>query len=359
MRYSVRDKVFRLTAVKKTLLTISVIGIVFLSMNVKAQERLQKIDPIMMMPDLTANFVDTLSPKPPAKAKVKNIGNKEANNFYVDFFLSTHRLFSENRPMYLNTYHNDVSIKEGRRFIKSLSPGQSIIIPAPFPIKMDKNPDTKDIYLGVAVDITNAVKESNEKNNIDWIKLKSFYFYPATINSTGQLGYMHPASIGEMVLTISGSGYGTDFTNKNVFLGPHALAIQVLESSSTYVQSVIPSNVTFGQTYDVYYTENGVRISNIKQHLLKVYIVSCGRVVGSIIEPEGPAGCTVQISGAYFGAAQGSFVVHFGPTTAAVTSWTNTSVDIICPSLPPGYYPIYFEKNGQDVTLSHGGFTIQ
>lgn len=318
------------------------------------------------LPDLTVSFASRLFIRPEItkrtkglKAVVKNIGKKKATNFYVDFFLSTDRRLSVGRPLYFPPFREDVFIKDGRKYIKSLSPGESITIPAPSPIKIEKKPNIKGYYLGVVVDRSNVVKEMNEKNNIAWFKYGYSILYKAKINSTGQLGIMHQASVGQMVLTISGYGYGPTFANKNVYLGSHALAIQDMESSSTHVQAVITPNITFGETYNVYYAENGVRISNIKQHLLKVYIENCGRVNGSNIELEGSPGCTVKIWGAYYGSTQGSFVIHFGSVIATVTNWTNTCVDVVCPSLPPGYYNIYFEKNGQDVTMAHGGFTIQ
>ncbi|MFC2160173.1 CARDB domain-containing protein [Acidobacteriota bacterium] len=290
---------------------------------------------------------------------VKNIGNKEATDFYVDFFLSRDQQLSKGQPRYFPPLREDVFIREGRKHIRLLGPGKSISIPAPSPIKTNRRPNLQDYFLGSVVDHSNSVKEMIENNNIAWLKYKDLFLYEANINSTGQLGVMHPASIGQMCLTISGSGFGPTFTNKNVYLGSHALAIQDLESTSTGVQAVITPNITFGEIYNVYYAENGVRISNIKQHLLKVYIETCGRLDGMNIELEGPAGCTVKIWGAYYGSMQGSYVVHFGPTIATVTNWTNGIVDIVCPNLPPGHYQIYFEKNGQDVTMAHGGFTIQ
>ncbi len=338
-------------------------------------EKQKKIKPVPQenlkirefLPDLTVSFTSRRQIRSEmtrqtkgVEVVVKNIGKKEAANFYVDFFLSTDQRLSMGRPIYFPPLREDVFIKEGRKHIRLLGPGKSITIPAPFPIKTDRQPNLQDYFLGSVVDLSNTVKEMSVKNNIAWLKYRDLLkLYEAHINSTGQLGIMHIASVGQMCLTISGSGYGPPFTNKNVYLGSHALAIQDMESSSTWVQAVITPNITFGQTYNVYYAENGVRISNIKQHLLKVYIETCGRVVGTNIELEGPAGCSMKIWGAYYGSMQGSYVVHFGPTIATVTNWTNTCVDIVCPSLPPGYYPIYFEKNGQDVTMAHGGFAIQ
>ena len=362
---------------KKLLSVLFVLVLVFPLLHSQTPEKQKKVEPAqveqfktpLLMPDLTVSFsarrmaaVQPLRQEAGkgVRAVVKNIGKAEAKNFYVDFFISTDQRIGQDFTSYYPPFREDVFLREGRKHIKSLGPGKSITIPAPAPIKIDRKPQLKSYYLGCIADFANNVKEINEANNYAWYKIKDLIaFFKANISSVGQLGIMHEASVGQMCLTLSGSGYGPPFTNKNVYLGSNALAIQDMESSSTWVQAVITPNITFGVTYNVYYAENGVRISNIKQHLLKVYIETVGRVVGSNIELEGPAGCTVKIWGAYYGSAQGSYVIRFGSTAATVLNWTNTCVDIVCPSLPPGYYPIYFEKNGQDVTMSHGGFTIQ
>jgi hypothetical protein len=57
----------------------------------------------------------------------------------------------------------------------------------------------------------------------------------------------------------------------------------------------------------------------------------------SVLSPtSGLTGSAVTISGANFGATQGSSMVTFGGTTATVTGWSNTSIGVTVPQLAAG-----------------------
>jgi endoglucanase len=58
--------------------------------------------------------------------------------------------------------------------------------------------------------------------------------------------------------------------------------------------------------------------------------------ISALSPTSGLAGSAVTISGANFGATQGSSSVTFGSTTAAVTSWSNTSIAVRVPQLGAG-----------------------
>ena len=167
--------------------------------------------------------------------------------------------------------------------------------------------------------------------------------------------------LGEMGIELRGFGFGTSFTGKKIMLGTHALAVVPPESSSSSVYANLKPDILFGETYDVYLAENGVKLSNIKKHLLKVYLSPHCSVKndGSYFEYKGSPGCKIPICGAYFGPRQSSFVVRFGTAAAKILKWNNTRIDIKCPKLPPGRYKVYLEKNGKNVTMYHGiYFTI-
>ena len=323
----------------------------------------QKPQVSILLPDLTVAF--TSKTRLPIQSKitsmrtglrvtVKNIGKKEAKNFFVDYFLSTDRKLSVKQIVYSRVFREDVLLKGGRFHIQTLASGASKTFNYTPHFKIDRFPAKSKYYIGVFVDSQRTVKEWNEGNNYDW---KDYIFLPAHINSTGQLGIMSPASIGQMVLSISGFGFGSTYNNKKVHMGSYSLNIQDPESSPTYVQAVIPQNVVFGVEYNVYYEQNNIRISNKKKYLLKVWIE--GIMLSSDYNVySGPPGCVIGIHGAYFGATQGSFVVKFGTITTTVSSWSNNQVNIICPNVPPGNYNIHFEKGGQNVTLNAGGWTV-
>ncbi len=58
--------------------------------------------------------------------------------------------------------------------------------------------------------------------------------------------------------------------------------------------------------------------------------------ISALAPPSGLPGSAVTISGANFGATQGSSVVTFGGTTATVTSWSNTAIAATVPQLAAG-----------------------
>lgn len=58
--------------------------------------------------------------------------------------------------------------------------------------------------------------------------------------------------------------------------------------------------------------------------------------ISALAPPSGLPGSAVTISGANFGATQGSSVVTFGGTTATVTSWSNTAIAVTVPQLAAG-----------------------
>lgn len=77
--------------------------------------------------------------------------------------------------------------------------------------------------------------------------------------------------------------------------------------------------------------------------------------VGSIGPHVGQPGMTVTIAGDGFGSAQGS--VLFGTTTAAIQSWSNTSVTLTVPTVTNGSYNVQL-KNSSGTAANITAFTV-
>jgi endoglucanase len=67
-------------------------------------------------------------------------------------------------------------------------------------------------------------------------------------------------------------------------------------------------------------------------------------------------GASVTLNGSNFGAAQGSSAVRFGNTPAAITSWSNTAITAIVPSISLGQTNVAVTVNSQ--TSTPVGFTV-
>ncbi|NQX68276.1 IPT/TIG domain-containing protein [Paenibacillus alba] len=83
--------------------------------------------------------------------------------------------------------------------------------------------------------------------------------------------------------------------------------------------------------------------------------------ITSLSPASGTVGTSVTLSGVNFGAAQGASTLKFGTTTAAVTSWSSTSITATVPSgLAVGSYNVVATVNGtasnsQTFTVTSGG----
>jgi hypothetical protein len=100
--------------------------------------------------------------------------------------------------------------------------------------------------------------------------------------------------------------------------------------------------------FEVWTGGQGLALSNFSANVTAGTVVAAPSI-SSISPVTGAAGSSVTISGANFGASQGSSTVNFGGTHATVTSWSNNSIVATVPaSLSTG--PV-------GVTVTVGGST--
>src|SRR5205807_1187246 len=73
---------------------------------------------------------------------------------------------------------------------------------------------------------------------------------------------------------------------------------------------------------------------------------------------QGPIGTSVTISGAYFGATQGTSTVTFNGTASTPTSWSASSIVVPVPSgLTPASVPVVVTVAGQTSNVVNFGVT--
>ncbi len=162
-------------------LIIFTIGFTFL-LSAQSKQRqkttatsLQKPQIARLLPDLTVSFTSKtrlpiqfkrMRMKRVLRVTVKNIGKKEAKNFFVDYFLSTDRKLSVKQIVYSSVFHEDVLLKGGRFHIPTLAPGASKTFNYTPHFKIDRLPAKSRYYIGVFVDSQRTVKEWNEGTNL-------------------------------------------------------------------------------------------------------------------------------------------------------------------------------------------------
>jgi hypothetical protein len=105
-------------------------------------------------------------------------------------------------------------------------------------------------------------------------------------------------------------------------------------------------------TQQVPFTSNGGRLSptatgdgTVKPH------------IDSLSPTSRPAGTSVLIRGFNFGATQGTSTVKFGAKVASATYWSNTTLKVLVPALPPGTYTVTVTTNKG--TSNAVAFTVQ
>ena len=134
---------------------------------------------------------------------------------------------------------------------------------------------------------------------------------------------LNPTSgaVGSSVV-ITGTNFGaTQGTSTVKFNGTTATATAW---SATSITATVPTGATTG---NVVVTVNGQASNGV------AFTVSTpAPVITSLNPTSGVAGAAVTITGTNFGTTQGTSTVKFDGTTAAVTSWSNTSIAVTVPS---------------------------
>jgi len=115
-------------------------------------------------------------------------------------------------------------------------------------------------------------------------------------------------------------------------------------TESSHIRVPVPQLVTAPGLYRLE-VENQVNIpslglkwlnSDFMQYTMPAFVPA----ISSIAPINGLTGSAVTISGSNFGAAQGSGVVSFADINAAVTSWGDTSIKCIVPTVSAKTYPV-------------------
>jgi hypothetical protein len=148
-----------------------------------------------------------------------------------------------------------------------------------------------------------------------------------------------PSSLfGGDTLTINGLAFDTLQGLSTVSIG--GINSSVLTWSNTIVTATVPTTFTAATLTDVIVNVGGSNSNTMTTAVRpKLNTLSIG---------TGIVGSSVTLNGYNFGAAQGISTVLFGATSASVTSWSNTAVTVLVPTVAAG---------SQNITIVVGGET--
>jgi hypothetical protein len=123
-------------------------------------------------------------------------------------------------------------------------------------------------------------------------------------------------------VTISGANFGaTQGTSAVTFNG---IAAAPTSWSATSVAVPVPSGATTGNVV--------VTVGGVASNGVSFTVTAPAPTISSLNPTSGLTGASVTITGANFGATQGSSTVKFNGTTATPTSWSATSVVVPAPA---------------------------
>lgn len=106
------------------------------------------------------------------KVFVTNAGNKPAFNFAVDLILSKDTNIPVKFANFTPNFVEDCLLQGGREHIKVIKPGQTIPVKLNGNNKIPADTPTGLYHLGAVVDPGNKVRESNERNNTAYCRMK-------------------------------------------------------------------------------------------------------------------------------------------------------------------------------------------
>ncbi len=136
-------------------------------------------------------------------------------------------------------------------------------------------------------------------------------------------GITPPAAQVGGTVTVSGTGFGSGQSNQIAFNG--TTGTYVTSWSDTSITVMVPMGATTGP---VTVTNNGVTSAGSQFTVLEALSVN------SISPVIGPAGSSVTISGAGFGATQSTSSFSFyGGVATTITSWSDTQIVAIVPTV--------------------------
>lgn len=103
---------------------------------------------------------------------VTNTGKVAAKDFPVDLIISKDAFAPMKYAIYSSTFKEDALLLGGREFVKYLGPGKTKAVKLNGSNRIPADTTTGVYFLGAIVDAGDKVKEINERNNMDFCKLK-------------------------------------------------------------------------------------------------------------------------------------------------------------------------------------------
>lgn len=122
-------------------------------------------------PELAVNmkYPVSVAPGDPVGSKisveVRNTGTKSTGSFNVEMVLSSDNVIPVKPANVSETFGEDMLLKDGRKTIESLKPGESVTLTFADSMTIPENTTPGRYYLGAIVDTENKIPEPDEKNN--------------------------------------------------------------------------------------------------------------------------------------------------------------------------------------------------
>lgn len=116
---------------------------------------------------------------------VTNSGKVAAKNFPVDLIISKDANAPMKYAVYSATFKEDALLLGGREFVSYLGPGQTKAVKLYGNNRIPADTPTGAYFLGAIVDAGNKVVESNERNNMDFCRMKVKGDVPGTAKPCG------------------------------------------------------------------------------------------------------------------------------------------------------------------------------
>ena len=123
-------------------------------------------------------------------------------------------------------------------------------------------------------------------------------------------------------VTINGSGFGNSPTIGSSSVAFNGLASTPTSWSSTTIVAPVPNGATAGPVVVTVAGQASSGASNFTPT----------PVIGTLSPASGASGSLITISGSSFGNTQGTSTLTFNGVTAAISSWTNTSIQATVPN---------------------------
>ncbi|MFH1946480.1 MAG: CARDB domain-containing protein [Acidobacteriota bacterium] len=340
---------------KKQKFVLILLGVFFLLLSGYSERQRKAVLKPILLPDLTATTA-----KAPARlaagretgisptVTVRNIGKAAASNIEVNLFITETKPDFRGGGTFPASSSDTLWIQT--ETLDMLGAGQSQRLRFSLPSEIPQKMTSRIYYFGVYVDPNQLIAEANENNNyayevIDFSKMKDpGLVYPIMISSLSQTFFWSSGS-GREELNIIGWGYGSAIGSKIIRVGSVSLdsTTGIEMWTPTHVIMPLPGSLDYGQSHEVYFEQNGTRVSNKKSIFLMMDVTQLNPTTGA-------SGITVNVGGIGFGNTQGINKVKFGSVEAVVSSWSNSMIVVQVPSLPNGSYPVYIEKNGSKIS---------